>query len=284
MNPNVTIISLQRRLSNISAINDEDNSTLVDLGLTGVQARIYLALLRTGIASIKEVAKNSGVARPDTYRAIAELHELGLVEKLLTVPTKFKPLPLKDSVGILMLRRTRESIQLNERANRLIDNFEEKKKGAPPIEESLFILVPKGETLALKAKKMIENAQETVSMVVPRRRMRPFIANNIEIIKNALKRKVIIRTITEEHTENKSIELLELQKFRLFEIEHVATEPCVVFLLIDNREILLMTSAKVGYSESPAVWSNNPGLIELAQGYFELTWTILSEAKMIPVL
>jgi HTH-type transcriptional regulator, sugar sensing transcriptional regulator len=265
-------------------INDEDTRTLIDLGLTGAQVRIYLALLRTGTSSIREVAKNSGVARPDTYRAIAGLQELGLVEKLLTTPTKFKPLPSEDAIGILMLRRTRESIELNERANRLIKNLEEKKNNAPPLEESQFILVPKGETLELKAQKMIENAQETISIVAPRKRTRPFVANNLDMIKNALKRKVDIRTITEKYTENKSTEFLELQKFRLFEIEYAITEPRVLFILVDNKEILLMTSAKLEYSESPAVWSNNPGLIELAQGYFELTWTTLSEAKMIPVL
>ncbi len=79
-------------------------------------------------------------------------------------------------------------------------------------------------------------------------------------------------------------EILELQKFNLFEIEYAAMEPLVLFILIDNREILLMTSTEKGYLESSAVWSNNPGLIELAQGYFELTWTTLSEEKIVPVI
>lgn len=267
----------------IFVINDGDTRALIDLGLTGAQARIYLALLRIGISSIREVAKISKVARPDTYRAIAGLHELGLVEKLLTTPTKFKPLPIDDAVNILMLRRTRESIELNERANRLIKNFEEK-KNSPTIEESQFIVIPKGETLELKTQRMIDNAQETVSLVVPQRRIRPLIANYLELFKNALKRKVTVRAITDGHSENESHEILELLKFRMFEIEYATTEPCVIFILIDNKEILLMTSAKVGYLESPAVWSNNPGLIELAQGYFELTWTTLSEGKMIPVV
>ena len=284
MNPNVIIISLQRRLSYISAINDEDTRALIDLGFTGAQARIYLALLRTGTTSIKQIAKISKVARPDTYRAIAGLQELGLVEKLLNTPTKFKPLPLKDAVGILMLRRARESIQLNKKVNRLIKNFGEKKNNSPLIEESQFILVPKGETLTLKARKMIDNAQETISIVAPQKRTRPFVANNLDIIKNALKRKVAIRSITEGPTENMGNELRDLQKNRLFEIECVTTEPPVLFILVDNKEILLMTSAKLEYSESPAVWSNNPGLIELAQGYFELTWTTLSEEKMSTVI
>lgn len=263
--------------------DDEDIRTLVDFGLSSAHAKTYLALLKKGTSSTTEVAKISGVARPDTYRAIAGLQELGLVEKLLTTPTKFKPLPVEEAIGILVARKTRESIALNERAKRLIKNVKEKKKNILPFEESQFILVPKGETLTHKLEKMIENAQEIVSIVTPQRRMRPFIVNNLEALKNALKRKVVIRAIIEKSSENKIPEVSELQKLRLFEIQYAMIEPSVVFLLVDNQEILLMTSAQAGYSESPAVWSNNPGLIELAQGYFELTWTMLSEAKLMPI-
>ena len=261
-------------------ITDEDTTTLTKFGLTSAQARAYLALLRKGVSSTREVAKISGVARPDTYRTIAELHELGLVEKLLTAPIKFRPLPVEDAMGILMLRRTHETIELNERANRLMRSFEEKNNNTSPVEESQFVLVSKGDTLMLKTQKMMETAQETISLIIPQRRLLPFIANNFDIIKNALKRKVAMRTITEGHVKNKSIEFFELQKFRLFEIGYMMREPCVLYTLIDNKEILLITSAKTEYSESPAVWSNNPGLIELAQGYFELTWSTLPTAKM----
>jgi len=195
----------------MSVVNDEDTRTLIDLGLTGAQARIYLALLGTKTSSIREVAKNSGVARPDTYRAIAGLHELGLVEKLLTTPTRFMPLPPEDAIGILMLRKTHENIELNKRVNRLVKNIEAKKKNAAPIEESQFVLIPKGETLALKTQKMIENAQETISIVGPRSRMRPFIATNLDLVKRALKRKIAVRAITDAHTENIFTETLELQ-------------------------------------------------------------------------
>ena len=264
-------------------ISDEYTTTLMKLGLNSAQARTYLALLKKGMASTGEVAKISGVARPDTYRTIAELHELGLVEKLLTAPIKFRPLPVEDAVGILMLRRTHETIELNERTNRLVKNFEERNNHTSSVEESQFVLVSKGDTLILKAQKMMENAQETISLIVPQRRLRPFIANNFDIIKNALERKVAMRTITEGHIKNRSIEFLELEKFGLFEIGYVMREPCVFYVLIDSKEILLITSAKTEYSESPAVWSNNLGLIELAQGYFELTWNALSAAKITTV-
>ena len=73
---------------------DENIRTLVDLGLSGTQAKSYLGLLGIGSGSISEIANVSKVARPDTYRAINDLLEAGLVEKIITVPTKYKPLPI----------------------------------------------------------------------------------------------------------------------------------------------------------------------------------------------
>jgi sugar-specific transcriptional regulator TrmB len=183
-------------------------------------------------------------------------------------------------MDVLTLRRTRETIELNERANRLMEKFEEKNRRILPVEESQFILITEGETLARRAQKMIEDAEETISLVMPRRRIGPYVAHNFEFVKNALERNVAVRLITERFQENKATEIQELKKFGLFEIGYAVTEPRVVFALIDNREVLLITSAEVGYSESPAVWSNNPGLIELAQGYFELTWSTLPATKM----
>ena len=258
------------------SIDGESTRTLVDLGLTNTQARVYLALLLRGTSLIKEIARVSGVARPDTYRAITELQERGLVEKLLTVPTKFKPLTIEEAIGILMLRKTRENMELTERANRLIKSFETKKKKAPEIEESQFILVPSGETLQLRAQKMMENAQELISIVAPRRRIHPFLRQNLDLIKKTLKRKVIIRVITDKAKQNTVPEILELEKLKMFEITYVATEQPVLFILADDKEILLITSAQFEYSASTAFWSNNPGLIELAQGYFELTWSTLA--------
>ena len=96
------------------------------IGLSGTQAKSYLGLFGIGSGSISEIANISKIARPDTYRAINDLVETGLVEKIVTIPTKYKPLPIADAVGVLMLRRTKESIDLNKKANKLIEKLKEK--------------------------------------------------------------------------------------------------------------------------------------------------------------
>ena len=65
-------------MANIGEIN-----TLIRLGLTLRQAKTYLALLQTGISTTRTIALTSKIPRPDIYRIMSELEELGLREKII---------------------------------------------------------------------------------------------------------------------------------------------------------------------------------------------------------
>ena len=59
----------------------EDFQILVDLGLTLLQAKVFLALLVRGTSKVTEISQVSKVSRPDVYRSLSKLQEFGLVEK-----------------------------------------------------------------------------------------------------------------------------------------------------------------------------------------------------------
>ena len=91
-------------------IQDKDVETLTSLGLTVLQAKVYLALVKSGDLTIKEISKNADVARQDLYRITSELQKLGLVERLITIPTKFRAMELTHGISILLqLRREKEA-------------------------------------------------------------------------------------------------------------------------------------------------------------------------------
>lgn len=154
------------RLGNI----EENIRTLNDLGLSCAQSKIYLSLLANGLSSIKEVAHASNVARPDTYRALSRLQEIGIVEKIVALPTKVKALPIVDAIDILMLRRTRENVDLKKRAVKLIGCFKEKPDGNLTVDENQFVLI-QGDAIERKLQKLLENSQENVSLMLSRKKM-----------------------------------------------------------------------------------------------------------------
>ena len=40
----------------------------------------------------------------------------------------------------------------------------------------------------------------------------------------------------------------------------------------DQKELLIAENPEMGFAESPALWSDNPGLIYLAKDHFERAW------------
>ncbi len=74
----------------------EDVQTLTGFGLTFLQAKVYLTLVRSGSGTVKKIAERTNIARQEAQRVVGELQIIGLVEKLLVNPTEFKPVPIND--------------------------------------------------------------------------------------------------------------------------------------------------------------------------------------------
>ena len=61
-------------------VDCEEIQTFIRLGLTFVQSKVYLALIKAGFATIKTISKTAQLDRSEVYRGISELQRLGLVE------------------------------------------------------------------------------------------------------------------------------------------------------------------------------------------------------------
>lgn len=127
------LISTQVAKHNDRAVmiqNDEECiQALMKLGLTLLQATIYLALAKLGKAGVKKISKASNVARPDVYRVIPALGKIGLVEKIVATPTMYKAVPLKEGISILLQQKTDENIELQKKTKALLSNFQENNVG-----------------------------------------------------------------------------------------------------------------------------------------------------------
>ena len=206
--------------------NDSLNSfekirTLTDLGLTSAQSKIYLTLLKLGHTSIGKIALDSRVARPDTYRVVSELQELGIVEKIVASPTEVKPLPIEDAINILMLRKTKENLEVSKRANKLVEIVKKETKERNPTENSQFALI-QGDAIDFEMQRSMFESKKTVCIIGSSRKILQGIISHHQTFLNALKRKVTIQIVTEEpHGFNPPKKVKVLQKFSNFEWRHL---------------------------------------------------------------
>lgn len=268
----------------MSAIQDEDVKALTSLGLTMLQATVYLTLVELETLTIKDIAKNAGVARQDLYRITSELQERSLVEQIITKPIMYRAVPLKRGVTILLQDLQKKNYEANKRAKELLQRYKSKEAIVRNnLDKHQFILVP-GKTLIFKEKKMIETAEKGIAIITSQKRLSKRLYSFSEEYKNIEIDNVKIRVIVEKGEDEKyqnslnEIEKSYNEKISI-EVKHVRNPPPVAMAIIDKKEVLIIASPDVGLTDSHALWSNNPSLVELSYSYFEMVWLKASKSK-----
>lgn len=267
----------------MNAIQNEDIEALTSLGLTVLQAKVYLALVESKSATIKDISKNAGVARQDLYRITSELKEYGLVEKIITKPITYKAIPLKNGVDVLLDEIRRKRSESHNKVAKLIQRYKNKEaSGKQQREKNHFVYVPEKNALILKEKKMLSAAQKNVVFITSKKRFSQKLYAFSEEFKKAIENGVKIRIVTEKNEKHWTLSnktAKNNKKNPSFEVRYLLNLPPVVMAVFDKKEAIIIASADAGLTESPALWSTNPSLVELAKNYFEIMWITAIESN-----
>ena len=257
----------------------EGMQIMVSLGLTLRQAKIYIAIIQSGICTVSKVSWVSGVPREHVYRIIPKLQNLGLIEKIIDRPTKFKATPVQDVIPMLMNKRTNATNELSKKSRCFLKNFNDENTKTNNQEYGpQFVLIPKKVALARKRGNAIENAQTSVDVVTSWKRYSQATFECLEMMRKALKRGVIIRHIMEKPEDKRSLAIARkieqlFNEYPSFKVKYIRTSITAILAVFDNKEVILITTPTLELNHAPALWSNNPSLVELAKKYFEMMWT-----------
>ena len=255
--------------------------TLTCLGLTSSQARVYLSLVSMGSSAVKAISKDARVERSEAYRIMAGLEQLGLVERIISVPFKFRAIKIQHAFEILIERRHRETLNLQTAIKEICEKTEhfDRNEGTEG-DEHQFILVPKKEASQRRRRKAIENSKESIDAVNSWRRAPIWMFSYREEIIRALRRGVRFRAILDKPEENKLMrELEEFKKIGDFEVRYTSIEPDAVVSIYDKKDVAMKVIAEAAHGESPTLWSNNPSFVAIAQERFERLWAASTEGN-----
>lgn len=255
-------------------VQDEAVETLTGLGLTMLQAKVYLALAKNGESSVKEIAKNSKVARQDSYRITPELLNIGLIEKLIYTPIKFKAIPVQEAIDVLLEQRKKEITTLELKSKDIWKSFKENELRKSSENEDHFIIINDLHARLIKAKKQVETTKQTIEIVT---KWSFFLTYTLEVIEEytkALRNGITVKIITQRPEQLKSVpnELKKIMKHSGFEIRYVSYLPSSIVAIFDKEEVNISLSAEKTPMESGMLVSNNSSLIELSHNYFEIMW------------
>ena len=254
---------------------------LTDLGLTLMQAKIYLALVEAGPLKILEISKTSKVARPDVYTALSKLQQLGLAEKIVRRPIMYRAIPLKTGISFLLEEKTSQYEKVRAETQILLHTARIKKPTSKnEIEIPNIVLIPKGKNVIERIRAAIENAQQNIDLVLSWKRFSRGIASTFaESIESAWAKKVRVRFIIERPALTKTAE--QLLRFCTgkprCQIKFISNSPETIFGIYDGKEVFIVTFCDKDLPGSPALWSRNHSLIALADNYFESLWNVATE-------
>ena len=261
-------------------LQEKEIRTLMDLGLTVIQAKTYLTLIKLGESSIKEIAKASDVARQNIYQVMPALQQLGLVERIMGAPSSYKATPIESAVSILLQYRNKKSVELQEQAKKLVDNFRVNNFKIPLNEENdQFIVTSEGILLQKRLVNQLHNAQTSIDTVSTWKVCTGMISYYAKDITQLMKKGVRFRAFTDNNPEKRTPKFLEdLRKNPYFEIRYSNSTVTIKMTIRDRKEVnvCVSTTPNRGF---PNVWSDNPVFAKLATDSFEYMWDAASEGK-----
>jgi sugar-specific transcriptional regulator TrmB len=249
--------------------------TLVDLGLTVLQAKAYLALCKLEESTARVIAKTAKIASQDVYRIITELEEKGLLERIVDSPNKYKATPLEESLAILLQQRTEKTTQLLKAKTKILKALRNKKLVASTNdkhEEAEFVILSSS---PLNPAKVYDDVEESIDCISNVDRLVYLHLTLSEALAKAVTRGVKVRLITEKPANNKLfIETLRPFPNEIgFEARYINNTPLCSAAIFDHKRIAVDLNPIREPSKSNRLLTNHQAFIRVFQEYFEDKWS-----------
>lgn len=255
------------------SFDEEDTHLLTDIGFTKNQAKLYLSLLKLGKAEGKTLAKAAGASKSIVYRTLNELHNMGLVEREIAVPYKFKATPLKQGLQIIMNQRLERYRENREKTEQFLIRKQDMQEEIEEQEYRLTAYEGKDRIIQI-IKLQHDKASQSIDILSTLQRWLQIIDYCFENYEKALARKVKYRVVIDK-LEGKIVLPKEVQALvsnPSFELK-IARSPLVNNIgICDGKEATFNFYPSKSLKESPILWTNHPSFISMAQDHFEKTW------------
>lgn len=254
-------------------IAENEMNTLVNLGFTSLQARVYLVLAHNGTLKVTAISRLSHIHRTHLYEVLKSLEERGFVEKQL-VSGGYSATSLQEVASALVNYRRQEITKLESDLEAITRTMPQRKKLEQAKKMELVVSPSKTSNFA-KGHKYIDSAKLQIDQMHTWKRFTQFWVTFEDHMAETMSRGVRVRQVVELPPDvNQAQKYLAKEVFRnpLFELRLV-TKTGGNITIIDDAAVFLSTSKdKEDLGETPLIFSNYEGLLGLMRNYFDYCW------------
>jgi len=253
--------------------DEDDANTLIGLGLTLDQARIYLILVRLGRSTIKSLATSARMDRANVYRVINKLQEINLVEKTITAPSVYQAVTPKEAIPSLLEKKKQDILELERKTASLIHRRIKSPTSNSKDFEPHFLLVPAGAPTLRKVKELLGRVNHEHNLLIYWRDIDCYFSAQESVrLWTSLKQRGVALKILVHAKQNEVIpeSISCLQKDFNLRFIFSKTPKCLL-TTYDNQSALISISDEFS-KETQSLWVENPNIVSIFESYFEGLW------------
>jgi sugar-specific transcriptional regulator TrmB len=228
-----------------------------------------------GPAGAKEISEVSKITRQDIYRVMLMLEQNGIIARVISKPTVFQAIPIRQATEILLERKRAQYNDLCDKTKELVQETEKSQTEQElQKQKTKFLMIPGREAIIQKLHEALNKTERSLEVVTSRQRFSPAILEFKDKYVEALERGVKIRIATEAHASKKEVlEIIQnLKKYRGFEIRKFYEIPEAVISIFDGMLISVSIAGTAHTPSASALWSNDSSLVALTSNYFKNKW------------
>ena len=265
------LITIQSTQFLNTMFSEQVNDVLTELGLSPLQAKVYVALIQLQDPTATAASKLSKVARQEVYRITEELEALGIVHRTVSTPVRFQATPLNEALTILMERRIKITSGLMKKIKDL--SREAEKKQEKTVSSYVIKELSPNETWFGNSPLKLESATSFDLMTSFDRLSTRFNADAKVFKKMVMTKRKLIRIITDKPPGDSPFwELINsLSVYPCFQMRFLDQKPEAVVIIFSKKEAALSFSID-NPPGPPYLFANHPAFLYLAQAHFESVW------------
>ena len=253
-------------------------SDLSKLGLSSLESRIYVYILRRGQVKASEVSKSLGVNRVDIYRSIKGLRQRGILEVVLSRPLLF------SAITPPMLRKTlveeqeqklqafkQLAIEIQESLS-LISKIESAEKQLVHETEHERFTIKTGRQIIEKWRQMAINSRQDIAIILSAIGVKTHYTEGfVELYSKLSKKKVRVRIIAEVRKDNLD-EVIEFSK--VCQVKILAHPSSTLRYVISDDSELMVSAGSFSNDQRDfvAIETSKDALIRALKGDFDEKW------------
>ena len=280
-----TVVSDSARSLGVKVLAADEFSvqSLMKLGLTEYEARIYVVLTKMGPRNASEISFLGKVPRPKTYGAIRGLESKGLLRIVPGKPERYMAVSPNEVLIPLVEKLNKETSECVAVVENLTMAFESSKYvyTEKPYERYDLWSVRGRDKVYKRIQDMIGEAKVNVFFNTTANGLVRLYKAHSEVLERAAQRGAKVKIAAPVNQMNSSVarELAEVIDVRN------AVTPMVKFISADSAEIIftedLPDDTNVSAGQDVATWTNDPLLVKAHEKIFEQVWPGLQQKEIV---